>query len=502
MLFNSYAFLFGYLPVTFSGFFLLARYNHRLAASFLAAASIVFYGYWNPAYVGLLAASIVFNFVAGVSISPGRQGPENRKKRVLTLAIIANLTLLAYYKYANFFVDNVIVLGWTDLRFEQIVLPLGISFFTFTQIAFLVDAYKGLAREYSFTHYVLFVTYFPHLIAGPVLHHSQMMPQFDHPRTYRIQLDTLAVGATVFIIGLAKKVLIADTVALGASPMFKVASSGGEPSLIEAWSGVICYSMQIYFDFSGYSDMAIGLSLLFGIALPLNFASPYKATSIVDFWRRWHMTLSQFLRDYLYVPLGGNRRGSARRYLNVFLTMVLGGLWHGAGWTFIVWGAMHGAFIVINQLWRATVPWRMPRTAGWMITFAAVVFAWVAFRSPDISTALRIYCGMVGLNGISLPASAALLFAHIPAVDQYIGVRFDGLGATNLWITVLALPTALIMALTLPNTQTWVSTPSKACASRQWAWKPSGWMAGLMGLLLAMSILKLNDVSEFIYFQF
>ena len=364
MLFNSFAFLFAYLPIVLAGYFLLDRLAptagtsanwRRLApAAWLAGASLFFYAWWDVRYLPLLLASICVNYGAGRLIGASAGAA---RKRVLVAALALNLGLLAYYKYANFFIDSVnaiavtagagaVSLPWHGL---DIILPIGISFFTFTQIAFLVDCYRGEVREYRFIHYVLFVSYFPHLIAGPVLHHRDMMPQFADPANAHPRAANFAIGLSIFTIGLAKKVLIADNLSPLAIPVF---AAGAEPTLIEAWIGVLAYTFQLYFDFSGYSDMAIGLSRLFGVKLPLNFNSPYKAANIADFWRRWHMTLSRFLRDYLYIPLGGSRRGEAMRYRNLMLTMLLGGLWHGAGWTFVIWGGLHGLYLVLQQAWQ------------------------------------------------------------------------------------------------------------------------------------------------------
>ena len=335
MLFNSYEFIFLYLPVVFIGFFFIGRYNFRFAALWLAAVSLFFYGWWNPKFVVLLLGSILFNFGAGYLISHAKIAEKS--KSIFFISIIANLALLGVFKYANFFIATANTFGtqWDSL---DIILPLGISFFTFTQIAYLVDVYRGIAREYDFIYYLLFVTWFPHLIAGPVLHHKQMMPQFASPSIYKPNPESIAVGLTLFSFGLFKKVMLADQFALYANPVFADAAKGAQPMFNEAWIGVLAYTLQLYFDFSGYSDMAIGLSRIFNVKLPLNFDSPYKAGNIIDFWRRWHMTLSKFLRDYLYVPLGGNRKGPTRRHLNLLATMLLGGLWHGAGWNFVLWG--------------------------------------------------------------------------------------------------------------------------------------------------------------------
>jgi alginate O-acetyltransferase complex protein AlgI len=339
MLFTSYEFVLLYLPVVFFIFFFVARRSARAAATWLVVASVFFYGWWNPKFVLLLLASVCFNYSAGYLIGHDR---SRRNKILLVTAIVANLGLLGVFKYANFFITTLNGTG-THLALLDIVLPAGISFFTFTQIAFLVDAYRGLAKEYDFVHYLLFVTWFPHLIAGPVLHHKQMMPQFADADTYRPHSESISVGLTLFSFGLCKKVLLADQFGLFANPVFDAAAQGVQPHLIAAWVGALAYTLQLYFDFSGYSDMAIGLSRMFNVKLPLNFDSPYKATNIIDFWRRWHMTLSAFLRDYLYFSLGGNRKGRMRRHLNLIATMLLGGLWHGAGWNFVVWGGLHGS---------------------------------------------------------------------------------------------------------------------------------------------------------------
>jgi len=396
MLFNSYAFIFLFLPVALLGFFQLARIHHAYAAAWLALSSLFFYGYWNPAYVGLLLGSIVCNYALGMWIV---KAAGARKQQMLVFAIATNLALLGYYKYTNFFVGSINTVTGSSWHVDDIILPLGISFFTFTQIAFLVDTFQGKVKEYNFIHYLLFVTYFPHLIAGPVLHHKDMMPQFAQPSTYRINWDNVATGILLFTLGLCKKVLWADTLAPFATAIFDGAhhgmATGTLPTIYEAWSGALAYTLQIYFDFSGYTDMALGIALMFNIRLPINFNSPYKSTSIIEFWRHWHITLSTFLRDYLYIPLGGNRHGKLRRYLNLLATMVLGGLWHGAGWTFVIWGTLHGIYLTINHLWRETVAERfLDRVPVWLgaitggaITFVAVVAAWVVFRSSDMAQA-------------------------------------------------------------------------------------------------------------------
>ncbi|HEV7815067.1 MAG TPA: MBOAT family protein, partial [Janthinobacterium sp.] len=401
MLFNSFTFLLFYLPAVLAAYFWLGRRRPQWAAAWLVLASLFFYGYWNVVYLPLLLLSISFNYCCG-----RRLASASRRKVWLAAALGANLGLLAWYKYANFFVDSVNSLGKTGWTDWHIVLPVGISFFTFTQIAFLVDCYRGQVRETRFIHYILFVSYFPHLIAGPILHHKEMMPQFADPANARPSASNFAIGLSIFVVGLAKKVLLADNISPIAAPVF---AAGAHPQLLEAWTGTLAYAFQLYFDFSAYSDMAIGLSRLFGVKLPLNFNSPYKAGNISEFWRRWHMSLSRFLRDYLYIALGGNRHGSIERYRNLMLTMLLGGLWHGAGWTFVIWGGLHGIYLVLHHAWwHVSQQSALSRSRWWppaagALTFLAVMLAWVFFRAPDLASALDVLGALHGANGISLP---------------------------------------------------------------------------------------------------
>jgi len=499
MLFNSYSFLFAFLPFALAGYFLCCALGRRFGtpgdttwgAAWLAACSLFFYAWWDTHYLPLLLGSIAFNYATGSYIAK-RTGTA-LAQRALGFGVAANLALLGYFKYADFFVSTANALG-TSWTLPQVLLPIGVSFFTFTQIAFLADAAAGKVTEYRLVHYLLFVTYFPHLVAGPVLHHKEMMPQFEDVQNTRPVVYNFAVGATIFAIGLAKKVLVADTLAAYASPVF--APDGTPPTLLAAWGGALAYTFQLYFDFSGYSDMAIGLSRLFGVRLPLNFASPYKAQNISEFWRRWHMTLSRFLRDYLYIPLGGNRRGETRRHLNLGITMVLGGLWHGAGWTFVIWGALHGAYLVAHQAWRQ---WRGPavpsqwRTRGSVaLTFLVVVVGWVYFRAPDLATAHNVLGGMLGWNGVALPAPLLLSTGGVGTALQSWGVAIGGGGADflTLWLTVALAAAVAFMA---PNTQELVV---------EGQWQPSLRSALWTGLLLGISLLALGQPTEFLYFQF
>lgn len=495
MLFNSHEFIFVFLPLVAAVFFFLGARDRRLALAWLLAASLVFYGWWNPPFVLLLAASTVANHVLGRSILSSANTAAGRRLLVAALAI--NLSVLGLFKYANFFIatlDAAAGLSWGAL---DIVLPVGISFYTFTQIAFLVDAYRGRAHAYGFAGYFLFVTYFPHLIAGPILHHREIIPQIEDPATYRPRVAAFATGLTLFAIGLGKKVLLADPLGESANAVFDAAQHGIAPHLLAAWSGALAYTFQLYFDFSGYSDMAIGISLLFNIRLPLNFDSPYKAASIIEFWRRWHMTLSRFLRDYVYVPLGGNRRGNARRHLNVMLTMLLGGLWHGAAWTFVAWGALHGAYLVINHAWRESGR-RMPPALALPLTFFAVVCAWVLFRAADFSSALAILGGMAGMNGVSLPAT----FASVSSPPA--GVVFDGAlagfavdgGVPRVSALLLA---AATIAWFAPNSQRIARYTADRLVPLALPPLP---FAPAIGALLAFATMALGGVSTFLYYQF
>ncbi len=528
MLFNSYEFIVLFLPLTLAGFFLSSRLLGREPAIiWLVLASLFFYGWWNPIYLVLIVLSMMVNFALGTFLGMLVNRSLFRRRLVLSLGVLVNLGLLGYFKYANFFVENLNALADTDYNLGVIVLPLAISFFTFQQIAYLADAYQGVTSEYKFSHYALFVTFFPQLIAGPIVHHKEMLPQFMKDETLSPRWSNVAIGVTIFSIGLFKKAVLADGVAQYATPVFSRALIGEDLTFFEAWGGALSYTFQLYFDFSGYSDMAIGAARLFGIILPLNFFSPYKSTSIVEFWRRWHMTLSRFLRDYVYIPLGGSRYGSKRRYVNLMTTMLLGGLWHGAGWTFVAWGALHGFYLVINHAWnwfchrigfthqRDTALWK---AVAWVMTFVSVVVGWVFFRAESFDAALVILKGMAGVNGIALPNALAVRLGGAWAMLQSVGVdSYLGGGSvfiwTYLWVGLLGL-----LALIAPNTHQFMrdfnptydaygskpqdSVQPAARLSGRVLWRPSvGWMLGT-AILSTLGFLALTSVSEFLYFQF
>ena len=529
MLFNSYVFIAAFLPVVLAGFFVIGRDGgHRPALLWLAACSLVFYGWGTPWLLLVLVPSIVVNAWVGTRLMRGVS--LTARTWLLVLGIGFNLGLLAFFKYAAFILTNVNILVSARLAVPDVVLPIGISFFTFTQIAYLSDAARGEVRDFSVTNYSLFVTFFPHLIAGPIIHHREMMPQFAERDVTRLRAENIAIGLSIFTVGLFKKCVLADVTALWADPVFTAAAAGQRPAPAEAWVGALAFAFQLYFDFSGYSDMAIGLAWMFNIALPLNFDSPYKATNIIEFWRRWHMTLSRFLRDYLYFPLGGNRRGGPRRYANLLIVMILGGLWHGAAWTFVMWGAVHGVLLVINHAWHALRRFlgikRHFGPPGYVIaralTFIAVISAWVLFRAPTITAASIILRSMYGLDGGPVLASLGA-FAHAQAVAlkrvmnvlvflvsgmRPVGELPSSLGDLNL--TALWLISVGILALALPNTQELftLNERSSLCAPPRQEpdsalrWHPSRRWAIFLGLLFIASLLQLSKISPFLYYQF
>ncbi|MFN6970692.1 MAG: MBOAT family O-acyltransferase [Rheinheimera sp.] len=356
----------------------------------LVVSSLFFYAWWELSYLPLLLLSIGVNYLAARRI----QTQPQQASVYLWFGILFNLGLLGYFKYSYFVASNLILVG-IDLQLQPLLLPLAISFFTFQQLAFLVDTYKNKATEHNFLNYMLFVTFFPQLIAGPIVHHRQMMPQFSNIQTKSWNDVAIASGLVIFSIGLFKKVVIADEFAIWANAGFDNTTT---LSFIEGWVTSFSYSFQLYYDFSGYSDMAVGLALLFNIKLPVNFNSPYKALSIQDFWRRWHITLSEFLRDYVYIPLGGNKVSDFRVLQNLMLTFIIGGIWHGASWMFVIWGALHGAAIVVHRLWQ-TAGLKMPMLVAWFCTFMFVNFSWVAFRAQSWSDATKVWSSMADING-------------------------------------------------------------------------------------------------------
>jgi alginate O-acetyltransferase complex protein AlgI len=478
MLFNSYPFIFIFLPVALAGYFVANRLGAQAPVIWLVLASLAFYSFSNWPFVALLLASIAFNYLFGWLLI-SRHLHEGQRFAVLTAGVAGDLATLGVFKYAGFVVANFDAVFSTSVT-VNILLPVGISFYTFTQIAFLVDAYRGKVAHYALPHYALFVTYFPHLIAGPILHHRDMIPQFEFADAKRPNPRLILYGLIIFGIGLFKKTVLAD----GIQPLVALAFNQASPSFDQAWIGALAYTFQLYFDFSGYSDMAIGISLMFGIFLPLNFNSPYKATSIIDFWRRWHMTLSQFLRDYLYIPLGGNRHGSLLRYVNLMVTMLLGGLWHGAAWTFVIWGALHGLYLCINHAWvnyGPPIPEPLRRAAGvaaFLLTFLAVVIAWVFFRADSMASAISVLSDMADPSQI--------VFGHTEKLQSVLIAIY----AAIVWFA--------------PNTQEVVGYDHKNRSVGEviGAWQVPPLLLYGGAAAFALGILGIQQHSEFIYFRF
>lgn len=511
MLFNSIEFIFFFLPITLTVFFLIgSRRYFALAMSWLVLASLFYYGWWDPKYLILFIFSILFNFSMGTFLNK-----EKKTKPLLIFGITVNLGFLAYFKYTNFLIENVNLLIKDDFNTTHIILPLAISFFTFQQIAYLVDAYRNEVREYNFLHYTLFVTFFPQLIAGPIVHHKEMLPQFAEKKTYKFNISNLNIGLTVFVLGLFKKVALADKIAEYSTPVFGAADAGLSISFFEGWGGALAYTLQLYFDFSGYADMAIGIGIMFGIILPLNFNSPYKSQNIIDFWRRWHMTLSRFLKDYLYIPLGGNRKGS--KNLNLFMTMLLGGLWHGSAWNFVIWGALHGFYLILNNLWRKfrsdilNHDLEKKSSVGIglsvLITFFVVTLSWVFFRAETLAGALKMLKGMVALNSIALPNKFSSLFPGFLS-DMIVfekGVNIGSFPSISGFVWIIGL---LLLIFFAPNSQEIAEKYQNLFQSKEGKSKGSQMSAYFIpiffGLLFFISLkimLSVSD-SEFLYFNF
>ena len=470
MLFSSAEFIFVFLPATLALFWIARRINYSLSLAVLAALSLVFYGYYKPVYVFLILASIVWNFALG------RRLRAEPSKLLLALAVAGNLALLGYFKYAGLTVATLAVVTSQALTLPEIVLPLAISFFTFQQIAYVVDSYNGKTIQDDFLKYALFVSFFPQLIAGPIVKQQQVMGDINAGRL-GITMAGFAPGATLFLFGLFKKVIVADHFAAIADPSFAAVAAGQGLTTEEAWLGLLAYSLQIYFDFSAYSDMAIGIGMIFGLSLPVNFNSPYKARSIIDFWRRWHMTLSAFLRDYLYVPLGGNRQGPWRRHLNLMIVMLLGGLWHGADWAFVLWGGLHGSYLIVNHGYRKLAEKTALRAiapaisfVAWPLTFLAVALAWVPFRA----------------NGLQWVDYYRELFAF-----DFRG--YNGVAAA----TIMA---GLVLAFFAPN----LARIFGLGANQGPLWRPNVAWFGAASALLCVTFfyVLLGEAYEFIYFEF
>ena len=483
MLFNSYEFIFAFLPITFFIYFYL---NHKrlteASKGFLVFCSLFFYSWWNISYLPIILSSMLFNYGVGNSLNNEEGHHRFSKKSILTFGIVSNLALLGYFKYTDFMIDNFNLLTDTNLPSLDLALPLAISFFTFQQISYLVDSYRQETKEYDFLNYSLFVTFFPQLIAGPIVHHKEMMPQFAKTSNKVKNYRNIAMGLFIFSIGLFKKVVIADTFAVWATAGFDYVET---LNLIEAWATSLSYTFQLYFDFSGYTDMAIGLALLFNIRLPINFNSPYKATNIQDFWRRWHITLSRFLKDYVYIPLGGNKKGEFRTYSNLLATFIIGGIWHGAGWTFVFWGFLHGIALVIHRAW-SKLGFKIWTWLAWLITFNFINIAWVFFRAKEWNDATKVLSAMF-FGEFVLPYSIIEKFDFLYMIEgsdvlKNINASHDG----SLWLIA-----AFLLILFTPNTH-----------RLSQLFQANKLFLSITYLLLMTSLLNLMNFSEFLYFNF
>jgi len=487
MLFNSFAYLFLFLPIVLCVYYTLNRCQSVMAAHYwLVGASLFFYGYWNPIYLPLIAGSVTVNYIIGMALGRNRPGLIKRKP-LLIVGVFFNLSLLGFFKYTDFLITNVNQLTGMDVQPLNWVLPLAISFFTFQQIAYLVDSYHKQGNESDFLNYTLFVTFFPQLIAGPIVHHREMTPQFIRPETGHINYENISRGFYLFCMGLFKKTVIADNLAVWANYGF---SHPLALNCAEAWMTSLSYTLQLYFDFSGYTDMAIGAALMLNIKLPLNFDSPYKALNIRDFWRRWHITLGRFLRQYLYIPLGGNRKGEFHTQRNLLITFLLGGIWHGAGWTFVVWGALHGIGTLIHRQWQKMPPvisnQVMPTVIAWLITFNFVNACWVVFRAANLTDAYHILKTMAPTGYFAALGDGW----HWPEFN--LGTLFAGeAGVTKLILTVVL---GLLICIFSPN--------SIALHKRL---KPKMVYVLYITMILCVSLVTmfyLQTPSEFLYFQF
>ncbi len=414
MLFNSFEYIFGFLPVVVVIYFLLNKLNITAAKCWLLLCSLFFYSWWNISYLPLILASIIVNYTVSTAL---KRMPVGYGKGLLALGVTFNLILLGYFKYTDFFISNVNALFAVNVPMLNLLLPLAISFFTFQQIAYLVDVYRGETKDYSLLNYFLFVSFFPQLIAGPIVQHKEVIPQFEDPKNKVMNYDNITRGLFIFAMGLFKKVVIADSFATWANFGFDEANV---LTFLDGWVTSLSYTFQLYYDFSGYTDMAIGAALLLNIRLPINFNSPYQAVNIQDFWRRWHITLSRFLSNYLYIPLGGNRKGRNRTMINIMIVFLLGGFWHGAGWTFVFWGFLHGLALVIYRGW-TTLNIKGNPLWGKIITFNFVNIAWIFFRAQHWQDAVKVLKGMFGINGIVLPDFLASRLSFLSS----LGVHFS-----------------------------------------------------------------------------
>ena len=540
MLFNSYSFIFGFLPTVVIGFYILGARRREWGLAWLTAASLLFYAWWRPINVLLIAPSILINYGLARALEKTGEARPAFARTILIAGIVFNLCFLGYFKYLNFAASAMNDAFGTGFVLTQLILPLGISFITFQKIAFLVDVQAGRVSRFSLADYGLFVLFFPQLIAGPIVHYREMMPQF-RAAPCRYDPENVAVGISLFFFGLAKKVILADPMSPLVAPLYARAAAGGEQSMIDAWIAALGFTLQIYFDFSGYSDMALGLARFFGIKLPVNFNSPLQATSIIDFWLRWHVSLTRFLTAYIYNPMTlsltrkrmaagkpifGGRNTSLPAFLSLLamptiLTMLVSGLWHGAGYTYIVWGLLHGVLLCINHGWRLARPRIWPDTkrynvrmapVGFILTFLSVVAAMVMFRAPTLSATLMLWKGMIGVYGVTVPAAVFSQLGELAGWLSAVGVQPAWTSGSMLLTSTVRIGCLLVIALAMPNTLRILAafepalgvkpdrTPSRLVQMLTWV-PDTAWAVGLAFVALA-GMLSLGQLSEFLYWQF
>lgn len=506
MQFNSYIFILCFLPLSLIGYFSFRHFaKEKLALGYLLLMSLWFYGYFNPSYLLVICSSILVNFtLSKCMLSIEKAHGDNRKRKALfVFGLLFDVGLIFYFKYYDFFIENINSLFKSDFNLRHIVLPLGISFFTFQQISFIVDAYKGKTKDYSFLEYALFVAYFPQLVAGPIVLHSELIPQFRDEKKHRLNYENLSKGIIIFTRGLAKKMLIADmfggAVDYGFTVAGTIAVGEGALTIPEILIVMLSYTFQIYFDFSGYSDMAIGLGKMFNFEITRNFNSPYKAISVADFWKRWHMTLTRFLTTYIYIPLGGNRKGKVRTYINTMIVFLISGIWHGANWTFILWGVLHGLGQCFNKLFHGVYEKvcsalgktgnGIIRVFSWIITFIFLNFTWLLFRAESVTQWTQI---IKRLGVLNLDVRNDLISSfRIPKLSFVYGVL--GLPNSDAYVLgtgcIFAMIFAIILCLCVKNNTEREIKLNRVSLVTTW-------------VLLIICIVSMSSISTFLYFNF
>jgi len=487
MVFNSFEYIFIFLPVAWGLYFVFNRYTGKAAGQlWLLACSLFFYAWWNVLYLPLLLGSILINFYAGRILQGGIAVFSRIPRRLMLAAGLAfNIGLLGYFKYSDFLIKNINSAAGTGIGLLNIMLPLGISFFTFMQISFLMDVYRGKTEEKSILLYGAYASFFPYIVSGPITRHDELVPQFvDHEKRL-LNHTNISAGIFLFAVGLFKKTVIADTLAIWANQGFDSANAF---NFFEAWLTSFSYTFQLYFDFSGYTDMALGTALFFNVRLPINFDSPYKSLSIQEFWRRWHMSLSRFLRDYIYISLGGSRSGEVRTYINTFITFLVAGIWHGAGWTFILWGIAHGFALIVQRLWGKTGI-RLNKAVSWFITFNFINAAWVIFRAKDLAGAISVYRGMLGFNGVMLSSN----LEKLPFLKS-MGIEFGKWPAVigkDAHYIIYFIAAAALVAFFAKNS-------NEIATKYEPGWK---WLL-FISIILGTGLIYVTRISNFLYVNF